>query len=135
MPLDKIFILYLITVPIFFAVDLIWLGFVARGFYRKNLGSFLSPKVKWLAASIFYLIFIVGILIFAVLPALEKGKLHHALIMGGLFGFFTYATYDLTNLATLKDWPLIIVIVDIIWGMVLCAAVASLSFLAAGWLL
>ena len=118
-----------------FVIDLFWLGIAAKGFYKKELGHLLSPQVNWLAAFGFYLIFIIGILIFAVLPALEKGKVSHALLMGGLFGFFTYATYDLTNLATLKNWPMIIVFVDIIWGMVLCGIVAMLSYLAARWLL
>lgn len=85
-------------------------------------------------AIIFYLIFIAGILIFAVLPGLYKDSLRHAAIWGALFGFFTYATYDLTNLALLKDWPLKVVIVDIVWGVVLCSVVASLSFGVARWI-
>src|SRR5210317_1255491 len=127
--------LYLLTVPVFFIIDLIWLGVVAKSFYQKNLKYILSPNVNWTAAIIFYLIYIAGILIFAVLPALAKDSLRHAAVWGALFGFFTYATYDLTNLALLKDWPLIIVIVDILWGVVLCSAVATLSFFVAKWLL
>jgi uncharacterized membrane protein len=127
--------LYLLTVPVFFIIDLIWLGVVAKGFYQKNLGYILSTQVKWTAAIIFYLIYIVGILIFAVLPGLAKDSLRHATLWGGLFGFFTYATYELTNLALLKDWPINIVFVDILWGVVLCSAVASLSFIIAKWLL
>ena len=135
MPLIKKLYLYLLTVPIFFAIDMIWLGIIAKGLYRKKLGYILKPQVNWLAALIFYLLFIVGILIFAVLPALQKERIIDALLMGALFGFFTYATYDLTNLATLKDWPLVIVFLDIIWGMVLCGLVSLLSYLAARWLL
>lgn len=127
--------LYLLTVPVFFIIDLIWLGVVAKSFYQKNLKYILSPNVNWTAAIIFYLIYIAGILIFAVLPAVAKDSLRHAAVWGALFGFFTYATYDLTNLALLKDWPIIIVVVDILWGMVLCCAVASLSFYVAKWLL
>ncbi len=127
--------LYGLTVPVFFIIDLIWLGVVAKGFYQKNLKYILSPNVNWTAAIIFYLIYIVGILIFAVLPAVAKDSLRHAAVWGALFGFFTYATYDLTNLALLKDWPIIIVIVDILWGVVLCSAVATLSFFVAKWLL
>ena len=120
--------LYALTVPVFFIIDLIWLGVVARGFYQKNLKFILSPNVNWTAAIIFYLMYIAGILIFAVVPGVAKDSLRHAALWGALFGFFTYATYDLTNLALLKDWPLNIVIVDIIWGMVLCTIVATLSF-------
>ncbi len=127
--------LYFLTVPVFFIIDLIWLGIVAKSFYRKNLNHVLSPNVNWTAAIIFYLVFIAGILIFAVLPGLAKQSWRHAAGWGALFGFFTYATYDLTNLALLKDWPLNIVIVDILWGVVLCSAVASLSFGVAKWLL
>jgi len=127
--------LYALTVPVFFIIDLIWLGVVAKGFYQKNLNALLSPKVNWPAAIVFYLIFIAGILIFAVIPAVAKDSLRHAFLWGALFGFFTYMTYELTNLALLKNWPLTIVIVDILWGAVLCAAVATISFYIAKWLL
>ncbi len=120
--------LYLLTVPIFFLLDIIWLGVVAKGFYRKHLGFILSPEVNWPAAITFYLIYITGIIIFAVAPAMERLSLMRALVLGGLYGFFTYATYDLTNMALIKGWPMKIVVVDILWGMVLCAAVATASF-------
>jgi uncharacterized membrane protein len=127
--------LYALTVPVFFVVDLIWLGFIAKGFYQKNLNSLLRPNVNWGAAIIFYLIFIAGILIFAVIPAVAKDSLRQAVLWGALFGFFTYMTYELTNLALLKNWPFNIVIVDILWGVVLCTAVATISFFIAKWLL
>jgi uncharacterized membrane protein len=127
--------LYALTVPVFFIIDLIWLGVVARGFYQKNLKYILSPNVNWTAAIIFYLMYIAGILIFAVLPGVAKDSVRHAALWGALFGFFTYATYDLTNLALLKDWPLNIVVVDILWGVVLCTVVATLSFYIARWLI
>ena len=126
--------LYALTVPVFFAIDLIWLGVVAKGFYQKNLKYILSPNVNWTAAIIFYLIYIAGILIFAVLPAVTKDSLRHAALWGALFGFFTYATYDLTNLALIRGWPLNIVVVDILWGLVLCTVVAMISFYIARWL-
>jgi uncharacterized membrane protein len=127
--------LYALTVPVFFIIDLIWLGVVAKGFYQKNLKYILSPNVNWTAAIIFYLMYIAGILIFAVLPGVAKDSVRHAMLWGALFGFFTYATYDLTNLALLKDWPLNIVVVDILWGMVLCTVVSTLSFYIAKWLI
>ena len=126
--------LYLLTIPIFFLVDILWLGFLARDFYRDNLGHILSPSVNWPAAIVFYMIYIVGILIFAVIPALEKSSLQHALIWGALFGFFTYMTYDMTNLAVAKDWPIKVVIIDTLWGTFLCTAVAGLSYLGGSWL-
>ena len=127
--------LYALTVPVFFIIDLVWLGVVAKGFYQKNLKYILSPNVNWTAAIIFYLMYIAGILIFAVLPGVAKDSVRHAALWGALFGFFTYATYDLTNLALLKDWPLNIVVVDILWGVVLCTVVATLSYYIAKWLI
>lgn len=127
--------LYLLTVPVFFFIDLLWLGVVAKGFYRKNLDCILSPTVNWAAAIVFYLIYIVGILIFAVLPGIAKDSLRHVAVWGALFGFFTYTTYELTNLALLKDWPMNIVIVDILWGVILCSLVATVSFYIGKWLL
>jgi len=105
-----------------------WLGLIAKNMYHKYLGDFLSDKVNWTAALIFYLIYIVGISIFAIYPAINKGSVLHAIVMGGLFGLFTYATYDLTNLATLKNWPLPIVFIDIAWGMILTALVSLSGF-------
>jgi uncharacterized membrane protein len=123
--------LYIFTIPIFFAIDILWLGIIAKNMYKKYLGNFLSDQVNWVAAIIFYLIFIAGIIIFAVLPAIEKDSMLRAIIFGALFGFFTYATYDLTNLATLKGWPVTIVIIDMIWGMVLSGVVSTASFFIA----
>jgi len=121
--------LYVITIPIFFIVDMIWLGLIAQGFYKKYLGFLMRPRVNWTAAVIFYLLFIIGIIFFSVQPALQAGSWTKAMIYGALFGFFTYATYDLTNLATIKDWPLIVTVIDIIWGSVLCGIVATASYL------
>ena len=126
--------LYVLTVPVFFIIDLMWLGVIAKGFYQRNLSYVLSPQVNWPAAIIFYLLYIAGILIFAVVPAVTKDSWQHAIMYGALFGFFTYMTYELTNLALLKDWPLNIVVVDIIWGMALCTAVAIAGYFIARWL-
>ena len=127
MTIKQTLILYLITLVVFFAIDMIWLGVVAKGFYRRHLGSMLSPKVNWAAAVLFYLLFIVGLLVFAVKPALAAGNSHKALILGALLGLISYATYDLSNLATMKDWPLMVTIVDLVWGTVLGGAVSYIS--------
>lgn len=131
--MSKILLTYLLTALVFFAIDLLWLGIIAKNLYQKYLGHLLG-EVNWTAAIIFYLIFISGILIFAVLPALEKDSMMYAVTYGALFGFFTYATYDLTNLATLKDWPLQVVFIDIAWGIVLTATVAVSGFFIGRWL-
>jgi uncharacterized membrane protein len=123
--------LYLITFPVFLAIDMVWLGLVAKNFYAKQIGFLMKTNVNWIAAIIFYLLFIVGLILFVIQPALEKNSWQNAIIMGVLFGLITYATYDLTNLATIKDWPMIVTIVDLVWGMVLSASVSILSFLIA----
>ena len=128
MNISKIILAYLLTSVVFFAIDLLWLGLIAKDLYNKFLGAFLSDQVNWTAAIIFYLLFIIGISIFAIYPAVEKDSLTRAVVLGALFGFFTYATYDLTNLATLKDWPLQIVFIDIAWGAFLTAAVSASGF-------
>ena len=126
--------LYVLTVPIFFIIDILWLGVIAKGFYRRKLDFILSPQVNWKAAIIFYLIYIAGILFFAVRPAVLSNSRGQAAVLGALFGFFTYATYDLTNLATLKNWPLAVVVVDILWGVCLCTLVSVSSLAISRWL-
>ncbi|NLI82097.1 MAG: DUF2177 family protein [Deltaproteobacteria bacterium] len=130
----RIAYLYLVTIPIFLVLDFIWLGLVARGFYQSQLEGLFAERVNWGAAFIFYLLFVAGILIFAVLPAVERESWSYALVYGALFGLFTYSTYDLTNLATLKGWPLPLVMVDIAWGVFLSGSVAWASYAVARWL-
>jgi uncharacterized membrane protein len=119
--------IYAVSVPVFFAIDMLWLGLIATTFYQKHLGYLLGP-VKWPVAIGFYLIFLVGLLIFAIAPAISANSLKTALVLGALFGFFTYATYDFTNWATVRDWPAIVVFVDILWGTILSASVASITY-------
>lgn len=122
--------LYVLTIPVFFLIDMLWLGLVATRFYQSQIGFLLGP-VNWTAAVIFYLLYIVGIIIFAVQPGLAAASLGKAALYGALFGFFAYATYDLTNLATVKDWPLLVTFVDLLWGTILTCSVASASYLIA----
>ena len=128
MSIKKLLICYALTFAVFFILDMAWLGFIAKDLYKKYLGGFLSEQVNWTAAFIFYLLFVVGVFIFAILPSVEKNSLTSAIMLGALFGFFTYATYDLTNLATLKSWPLNIVFIDILWGSALTGMVSTAGF-------
>lgn len=123
--------LYAIALPVFFAIDMIWLGLIAKSFYRNQIGFLLKPDVNWTAAILFYLLFIGGLVLFVIEPALTKNSWTHALVFGALFGLITYATYDLTNLATMKDWPLLVTIVDLIWGAVLASSVSVITYLIA----
>lgn len=112
-------------------IDLVWIGVIAKDFYRGQIGALMKSDVNWLAAIIFYLIFIAGLVVFVILPAIEKGSLTHAVIFGALFGLVCYATYDLTNLALAKDWPLLVTIVDLAWGAVLSGSVSAITYLIA----
>lgn len=124
----KLFIHFLITFIVFLGIDLIWLGFIAQNIYANAIGHLMSPNVNWPAAIIFYIIFVVGILYFVVEPALIHQNLTKLVFASALFGFVTYATFDLTSLATLKDWPLNITIIDLVWGTSLSLLVSNISY-------
>ena len=121
--------LFIIALPAFLLVDMAWLVLVARKFYNEKLGYLMRPDVNYIAAFIFYLFFIAGLISFVIAPAVEKQSWINALLYGIFFGLVTYATYDLTNLATIKDWPIIVTIVDLVWGMVLSGSVSLLTYL------
>ena len=128
------FKLYVISLGAFFAIDIIWLGFVARTFYRSHLGFLMAQDVNWLPAIIFYLLFIIGIVVFVLVPGLKEDSLKTTLVRGALFGLITYSTYDLTNHATVKDWPVIVTVVDLVWGIVLTLSVSLVGFIAGKWI-
>jgi uncharacterized membrane protein len=123
--------LYAIALPVFIVIDMVWLTLVAKKFYRDQIGFLMKDDPNWIAAIVFYLLFIVGLVVFVIAPAIEKNSWLHALLFGALFGVIAYATYDLTNLATLKDWPLLVTIVDLTWGAVLAASVSTATYLIA----
>lgn len=119
---------YGITLAVFMVIDLIWLGFIAKDIYSKYLGYLMADNVNWLAAVVFYLIFIGGVCYFVLYPSLLDQNITNLLIRAALFGFMTYATYDLTNLATIKNWPINITIIDLIWGTTLSTSVSVISY-------
>lgn len=119
---------YLIALVAFVAIDLTWLGIMAPRFYKPTLGDIAVAGVNLTPAIVFYVLYPLGLVIFAIDPALRTVSASTALLYGALFGFFTYATYDLTNQATLRNWPLSLTIVDVLWGTLLGAVVAFFSF-------
>ena len=123
--------LYAIALPVFIAMDMVWRGLVAKNFYRDQIGFLMKSEINWAAAVVFYLLFVAGLVLFVIAPAIEKSSWVHALLFGALFGLITYATYDLSNLATLKDWPLLVTMVDLAWGATLAAAVSTASYFIA----
>lgn len=120
---------YIAAVIIFVAIDAIWLGLVAKNFYKNSIGHLMAPKPNFIPAIIFYALYIVGIIFFAVNPALDKNSASYAIGAGGLLGLLMYSTYDLTNNATLKKWPAKVTIIDMIWGTFITGAVSYLTFL------
>lgn len=123
------FLIRLVVTGIVMGVfDGLWLSVVANKFYRSQIGSLLLDKPNMVAAVLFYVIYVVGIVAFVLSPALDKQSWQYAIGMGALFGFVAYATYDLTNLATLKNWPITLVVVDLIWGTLLTAAVSGIAY-------
>ena len=125
---------YSLTLLIFLAVDFLWLGLIAKQFYQRHLGHLFSDQVNWPAAFLFYLLFVFGIMVFVVSPALKAQAWTQALTLGLLFGLVAYATFDLTNLALIKGWPINIVVVDILWGAVLSGIVSSAGYYVARWI-
>lgn len=127
--MTKYFAAYAATAVVMIAIDLLWLGVIAKPLYRDGIGHLMSDSPNIPAAVIFYLMFPVGLLIFAVMPNAASPEWTKTLVAGALFGLFTYATYDLTNLATLKGWPIGLAALDIAWGTL----VSSVSALAGKW--
>lgn len=117
--------IYAVSIVTFFALDLVWLGVVASDFYARHLDSLLRPDVLWLPAVLFYLLFVAGVVFFVTIPA--GGSVRRAAWTGALFGIITYATFDLTCLALFRDFPVIVVLVDLVWGAVLTASVATVG--------
>ncbi len=121
---------YCITLVIFLALDALWLGLITRSFYRAQIGFLLAEKANWAAAGAFYLLYVTGLVTFVVEPALRAGTTPgRAALRGAFFGLVTYATYDLTNLATVDRWPIAVTVVDMAWG----AMLGALTVLAGVW--
>lgn len=121
--------LYGIAFVIFLAIDAVWLGLVAPKFYKAQIGHLMAETPNFIAALVFYVLFIAGLVYFVLLPAVDANSLSKAIVAGVLFGFMTYATYDLTNLATLKDWPITVTVVDLLWGSFLSGSISTITYL------
>ena len=124
---------YAIALVIFLAIDMVWLTLIAKSLYAQHLGYLMAPKAKLLVAFLFYLLFVVGLQFFVLNPALASGSWKTALFAGMFFGLVTYATYDLTNQATVAVWQARLTVLDILWGTVLTTASATAGYFAARW--
>jgi uncharacterized membrane protein len=121
-------IAYIATAVVFLGLDFLWLSQVATGFYRSRIGDLLLAEPNFVAAGLFYLFYVVGIVYFAVMPALSGGTWIHATIAGAVLGLIAYGTYDMTNLSTLKGWSLTLSLVDMAWGTFLTATAATAGY-------
>ena len=125
---------YCLTLLVFLAVDFLWLGLIAKGLYQRYVGHLFSEQVNWAAAFLFYLLFVLGLMVFVIYPAIKANAMMQALWKGMLFGLVAYATFDLTNLALLRGWPATITVVDILWGIVLSGIVSTAGYWMTRWL-
>lgn len=119
---------YAAALVVFVVVDMVWLGTMSGRFYKPIMGDILAPQFNMAAAAVFYLLYPIGLVVFAINPALKAGAVSTALVYGALFGFFTYATYDLTNQVTLRNWSSLLSVVDMAWGSILGAVTAASAF-------
>jgi uncharacterized membrane protein len=119
---------FFVTLVTFLMIDGAWLMLIAKNFYAKHLGYLMAKTPNLAAAGIFYLIYVFALVVLIISPALQRGSLVTAILTGALFGLCAYATYDLTNLASIKDWPLIVTIIDLVWGTFVSGAVAGISY-------
>lgn len=121
--------LFAIALPVFLVIDLLWLGVVARTFYQDQMGHLMRESVNWAPAFLFYFIYVAGIVVLAVQPAVNSGGAGRAVFLGAVLGLVAYAAYDLTNLATMAGFPRTMAIVDLIWGTILTGSVSVITFL------
>ncbi|MBT2685074.1 DUF2177 family protein [Bacillus sp. ISL-37] len=120
--------IYSVTFVVFLMLDSVWLGVISPALYKEQIGHLLAPEVNWTAAVMFYILFIAGLVFFAVNPSIQQNSWKAALRNGAFFGLVCYATYDLTNQATMRDWPLLITAIDLMWGTFICGISSLVSF-------
>ncbi|MCD2173444.1 DUF2177 family protein [Rhizobium sp. C4] len=123
----KALIAFAVLAIAFLVIDSVWLGIIAVDFYKATIGHLLAPRPNFVAAAFFYVIYLGGVVHFVVLPAAARGSVLHATRQGALFGLVAYATYDLTNMATMRDWPLSVTLADLAWGAFITAASSTIS--------
>ncbi len=119
---------YILSLSVFLVIDMIWLLVISKKLYSDQLGYLMAKSPNLYAALAFYLIFIAGLLFFVIEPSLASNNWQYALFAGAFFGLVTYATYDLTNLATIRDWPILITAIDLVWGSFVSGSTALVSF-------
>ena len=130
----KHLVAWAVTFVVLLVIDMIWLGVVAKGMYQEAMGDLMSPNPRLAFAAVFYLVYPIGLLLFAIMPGVEAQSVVRAAVLGALFGMFCYATYDLTNLAVIRNWPLALSFIDIAWGTVVSGVAAAAGAVACRWM-
>ncbi len=130
----KHLVAWAVTFVVLLVIDMIWLGVVAKGMYQEAMGDLMSPNPRLAFAAVFYLVYPIGLLLFAIMPGVEAQSVVRAAVLGALFGMFCYATYDLTNLAVIRNWPLALSFIDIAWGTVVSGVAAAAGAVAWRWM-
>jgi uncharacterized membrane protein len=125
--MSRLLLAYGTTLLVVLALDALWLGWIARQFYQQSIGHLMADSPKWWAAVLFYPVYAAGLVVFAVAPHWHEPGLLRTMLAGGLFGFFAYATYDLTNYATLRNWPIELAAIDLVWGSSISAVACILA--------
>jgi uncharacterized membrane protein len=129
----KHLVAWAVTFVVLLVIDMVWLGVVAKGMYQEAMGDLMSPNPRLAFAAVFYLAYPIGLLVFAIVPGLDQQGVLRAALLGALFGLFCYATYDLTNLAVIRDWPLALSFIDIAWGALVSGVAAAAGAAALRW--
>ncbi len=123
-------IAYLATIVVFLVIDYIWLGFVMKDYFQTQLGHLMADEVNFSIAALFYIFYTAGVVYLCVLPALNDGNWTKALLNGAIIGFLSYGAYDATNASTLRDWPIMLSVIDVTWGTTLTALSATAGYFA-----
>jgi uncharacterized membrane protein len=129
----KHLVAWAVAFVVLLVIDVIWLGFVAKGMYQQGMGDLMSPQPRLAFAAVFYLLYPIGLLVFAIVPGVEAQSVVRAALLGGLFGLFCYGTYDLTNLAVVRNWPLALSFIDMAWGTLVSGVSAAAGAVAMRW--
>tara|TARA_B100000427_G_scaffold87767_1_gene72180 strand:- start:4572 stop:4982 length:411 start_codon:yes stop_codon:yes gene_type:complete len=125
--MKRYLLIFLIALICFFVIDVVWLAYLGRAIYVYFIGDFLRSPPLWSAALLFYILFIIGMMVFCIVPAINQQSRRYAVLYGGFYGFITYMTYELTNFAVIANWPVGIVPIDIAWGTFLSASISLLT--------
>jgi len=130
----KLLVAWLVTFIVMLVIDLLWLGVIAKSLYQQGMGDLMSPTPRVGIAALFYLMYPIGLVVFAVMPGVDANSVLRAGVLGALFGLFAYSTYDLTNLSVVRNWPVALSFIDIAWGALVSGVSSAAGAMAWRWM-